>query len=58
MAHWTWQDIIALVVGLPAIIIFMLFAKDVATPPHAPKSRLSLGSLLMIGSIWRSGGRS
>ena len=52
-----WYDIIALAVGIPALIAYVWFVKDVA-PTEAPRRGVSLSALLVLGSIWRSGGKS
>ncbi len=52
-----WHDIIALAVGIPALIAYVWFVKD-RPPAEAPRRGASLSALLVLGSIWRSGGRS
>jgi hypothetical protein len=52
-----WHDIIALAIGVPALAAYVWFVKDVA-PTEAPRRGMSLSALLVLGSIWRSGGRS
>lgn len=52
-----WHDIIALAIGVPALTAYVWFVKDV-TPTEAPKRGVSRSALLVLGSIWRSGGRS
>lgn len=52
-----WHDIIALLVGIPAMIAYVWFVTDVP-PTETPRRGMHLDTLVMIASIWRSGGRS
>jgi hypothetical protein len=56
---FTWQDTIAVVVGVPALLLFLRYGgPDRPTPARPPKRGIGLDTFVLLSSIWRSGGRS